>query len=278
MNEQPAGGAIQSVRRAIDVLFCFDRDTRTLTVAEIASTLGLNRTTTWRYLQSLAETGLVRELGEPGRYALGPRSVQLAEAYASQWGDLVALSNVVLVELRDATDETSALHVRQGWSRIVVSQMESRQELHRVYRDIGEPISLLAGAPSMAILAWLSDDEREAYLDTQASDDPRRKRTLENEIAQIRTAGYAVSRQSRTTNVASVAAPIIIDGIVVASVNVTGPMERFEDAAVGAFAEHVRRAAEQIEHRLVGAQAQRPAASASSGSRGDHASTGPRST
>ncbi|HEX5771045.1 MAG TPA: helix-turn-helix domain-containing protein, partial [Nocardioidaceae bacterium] len=132
----------QSVRRAIEVLFCFGADAPALSAADVAARSGMNRTTAWRYLQTLAGTGLVREVGE-GRFALGPRTVSLAEAYTSQWGDLEAVASAALVRLRDGVGETAALHLRQGWSRVVVRQVESRHELHRTYRELGEPISLL---------------------------------------------------------------------------------------------------------------------------------------
>lgn len=255
MNNDDMKG-VKSVQRAIDVLFCFDHDTPILTAADVAARLGMNRSTAWRYLQSLTETGLIREVDGSGRYALAPRIVQLAEIYTSQWGDLTVLAGNVLLELRDATDETAALHIRQGWSRVVASQAESRQELHRTYRDIGEPLSLLLGAPSLAILAWLPVQERNTYLDRHLADQPELRREMEQQFTRAHELGYTVSKEARTRNVGSVAAPVLAaDGSVVAAVNVSGPLDRFGHDAIDVFARHVRRAAHEIEHLLAGHEA-----------------------
>ncbi len=248
----------QSVRRAIDVLFCFDRPgqaSTALSAAEVARSVDLNRTTAWRYLQTLADTGLVRDLGD-GRFGLGARTVSLAEAYTRQWGDLEAVAGAALVRLRDAVGETAALHLRQGGSRIVVRQVESHHELHRTYRDLGQPISLLAGAPSLAILAALPEREREAYLDAHAGDLPPH---LERTLAEAAARGYAVSRGARARGVASVAAAVRDPaGQVVAALNVTGPEERMPVEREREVAAEVTAAAAWVEDRLAGPSGQAP--------------------
>ena len=113
----------QTVRRAVEVLLCLEGDRPPLTAAEVAARLGMNRTTAWRYLQTLAETGLARDLGG-GRFSLGARTVGLAEAYTRQWGEVDLVAGAALVRLRDEVGETAALHLRQGWSRVVVRQVE----------------------------------------------------------------------------------------------------------------------------------------------------------
>jgi len=238
------------VRRAIDVLFCFDAASPSLSAAEVAQRLDMNRTTTWRYLQTLASTGLVRDLGE-GRFGLGARTVSLAEAYTRQWGELEAVAGAALVSLRDAVEETAALHLRQGWSRVVVRQVESHHELHRTYRELGQPISLLTGAPSRAILAALPDQERRAFLDAHIEGDQRRE--IERAVAEAQERGFASTHGSRVPGVSSVAAAIHDpSGQVIAAVNVTGPEDRLPARRIEEVAEHVTAAARWIERQLAG--------------------------
>lgn len=236
--------------RAIEVLFSFDQVTPALTAADVATRLGINRTTAWRSLQALTGTGLVRELGE-GRFALGGRTVGLAEAYTSQWGQLGAVAGGALVRLRDACGETAALHVHQAWSRVVVRQVESRQELHRTYRDLGEPISLLLGSPSRAILAAFPDADATAYLDAHLVDRAGERRRVEEELAEVRRRGYAVSRGSRAPGIAAVAVAIHDGGgNVLGALNVTGPEARFTPASVERFADEVSSAAAWVQHQV----------------------------
>ena len=254
MNEARLPGQ-QSVRRAIDVLFCFDEASTSLSALEVAHLLGMNRTTAWRYLQTLASTGLVRDLGQ-GRFGLGARTVSLAGAYTRQWGELEAVAGAALVRLRDAVGETAALHVRQGWSRVVVRQVESRHELHRTYRELGQPISLLAGAPSRAILAALPEQDRTAYLEAHLGGEQRRE--VARAVAEVARRGYASSRGARVPGVASVAAAIRgPDGEVIAAVNVTGPEERIPPSRTEEVAEHVTAAAVWIDQQLAGTPVER---------------------
>jgi DNA-binding IclR family transcriptional regulator len=248
MNETRLPGQ-QSVRRAIDVLFCFDAASGSLNAAEVAERLRMNRTTAWRYLHTLASTGLVRDMGE-GRFGLGARTVSLAEAYTGQWGELEAIAGAALIRLRDAVEETAALHLRQGWSRVVVRQVESRHELHRTYRDLGQPISLLTGAPSRAILAALPDEERDAFLAAHAGAD---RPEIEAAVAEAVSHGYASTHGSRVAGVASVAAAIRDPaGQVVAAINITGPEDRLPPSRTQEVADHVTAAATLIERQLAG--------------------------
>ena len=249
MNEPRVPGQ-QSVRRAIDVLFCFDAGTPDLSAAEVARRLGMNRTTAYRYLQTLVGTGLARDLGE-GRFGLGARTVSLAEAYTSQWGELEAVAGAALVRLRDAVGETAALHVRQGASRVVVRQVESHHELHRTYRELGQPISLLTGAPSLAILAALPDVERTAYVVAHAAEPQRTE--VSRALADALEDGFASTHGARVAGVASVAAAVRDPaGVVVAAVNVTGPEDRLPPSRTAEVARHVTAAATWIEHHLAG--------------------------
>lgn len=249
MNERVAGQ--QSVVRAVEVLFAFTAEQPSLRAADVASQLGLNRTTAWRYLQTLAATGLVRDLGE-GRFGLGSRTVSLAEAYTAQWGDLSAAAGAALVRLRDAVGETSALHLRQGWSRIVVRQVEARHELHRTYRDLGVPLPLVHGAPSLAILAALPQPERTAYLDGELGEGAERE-AVEADLELIARRGWAVSEEARVPGVASVAAALTDSGgTVLGAVNITGPVERVAHLDLDEVGAEVTAAARWIERNVLG--------------------------
>jgi DNA-binding IclR family transcriptional regulator len=243
--------SIQAVQRAIDVLSCFGDGRPSLTVADVAAKLNMNRSTAWRYLTSLSYDGMILALDKPGEYALGPKVLQLADVYTAQWSDLVDISRSVLSDLRNRTGETAALHVRRGWSRIVVAQVESQQELHRTYRDLGQPIPLHVGAPSIAILAFLEPSERATYVDRYASSaEGVDADQLSADLAKALGRGYATSEGSRVKNIASVAAPILDgSGTAFASVNITGPSERLHAGEIP-FTDHVIAAAHAISRRV----------------------------
>lgn len=249
MNNTPPP-VVQSVKRALDVLLAFEAAEPVQTPAQIGARLGLNRTTTWRYLVSLAASGLVREL-PGGRFALGGRTVGLAEAYTDQWGRFGSVGGIALLRLRDATGETAALHIRQGWTRVSLRQVESQHELHRTYRDLGQPVSLVVGSPSLAILANLSAHEQATYLESHADLDQGQHARLLDQLADIRSRGFATSEGARAPSVSSVAAPVRDhDGKVLGAINVTGPEHRFTPASVPRFITEVTTTAAWIEAQL----------------------------
>lgn len=221
----------QSVRRAADLLFAFSLDRPKQSVAQLAEAVSLNRTTAHRILAALQQVGLVRKDLDSGMYSLGPRILRLSEVFLHQLHDLRAVATPHLVDLRDATGETAALHVRDDFARVVVEQVESKEEVRRTYPDLGEPLSLHRGAPSLAILAFLEAPDQDRYLreagvqwpDFSERDEP----DLRQRLREVRDAGFALSVEDRTAGVISVAAPIFDwTRRVVGAVNASGPVQR----------------------------------------------------
>lgn len=206
-----ARSGVQAIDRAVSILRCFDARHPTLGLSEIARATGLSTTTTHRLLAAMQANRLVRQTSDR-RYGLGPMLVQLARSGAMP----TALRDVALphmTALRDEVDETVGLHeLLPSGERVVVDQMESRQTLRRTYTDIGVPLPLPHGAPGKAILSVLPVEQRDHWLSDpiarvtpQTITDPRR---LREELALVRTRGWAGSASERTPGISAVAAPI----------------------------------------------------------------------
>jgi len=109
------------------VLRAFASGPRSLTRLEIASLGGLPDAAVERVLPSMAESDLLRE-DPDGRYSLGLELVGLA----SRVGRVDILRTACrphLVRLRDATQETANLIVRDGDHALYIDQVESRYAL-----------------------------------------------------------------------------------------------------------------------------------------------------
>lgn len=152
--------AVQSVDRAVAILRCFDARRPTLGISDIARATGLSTTTTHRLLVAMQSNRLVRQTSDR-RYGLGPLLVQLARSGALPT-TLRDAALPLMTALRDEIDETVGLHeLLPSGERVVVDQVESRQELRRTYTDIGVPIRLPHGAPGKAILSMLPVAQQE---------------------------------------------------------------------------------------------------------------------
>lgn len=248
-------GEAQTVVRAFDILYCFSEDEPSLSVADVTQRVGLNRTTTHRLLYTLERCHAVQRNASTGRFSLHPRLLQFSSVIFKS-SDLRTVAQVPMTALWEQTGETVALHVRDGSSRVVFMQIDSRHDLKVTYPRIGEGIPLNLGAPSKAILAFLPAAELETFLEneplagtTEASitDVP----TLRAEVEKVRANGYAASFEERRRGVASIAAPVIdASGAVIAAVNLIGPTMRIEDGDVPGLAMAVTETGREISRRL----------------------------
>ncbi len=224
--------SVEAIERAVQILDVFSVDRPELGVAEITRALGLKRSTVHRALATMEAGGLLRQLPSSQKYALGPKIFKLAHVAQSQ----LSLANVALEpmrELRDRFNETVALHILEGRSRMVIQQVESTHDLRRIYHEMGKPLPLHAGSPGKAILAYLPADEirkvieetRLQPLTEETTIDPVR---LAQELEVIRRQGFAASIGERSEGISSISCAIRNqEGRVVASINLSGPAERF---------------------------------------------------
>ena len=250
--ETKPGGGTESAARVADVLLLFLGRSDTLGVTAISRELGLAKAVVHRILTSLASRELIAADEATRGYRLGPAAVALG-ARAFRDSDLRHAARPVLRRLRDETLETSTLSQRAGDSRVYLDQYESPREI-KMRVEIGRAFPLHAGSSGRAILAFLSDEEREAILTGRLARltpdtvvDPERLRVI---LARIVREGVAFSQGERQPGAASVAAPVFdVDGEVCGAISVCGPIDRFgpreiagHTAAVGAAAEEISRA------------------------------------
>ncbi|PJJ63743.1 IclR family transcriptional regulator [Compostimonas suwonensis] len=254
MEQSPASNP--SAAKILDVLFAFSMANPHPTALEVANAAGINRTTAHRLLQILEANRIVRRRpGQSSRYELSARVLQLSETFLHQLDDLRSISLSYLTTLRDRTGETAALHLRQGDSRVGVVQVESYHQLRRTYSDLGKRVPLYLGAPSLAMLAFLPQEQIDRYVPQNGQPWPdiefRDAVELFGWLADIREKGFAVSRAHRLAGIVSIAAPIRSRaGDVIAAINVTGPEARFTPQTIAGMAEAVVHAACEISERI----------------------------
>jgi IclR family transcriptional regulator, acetate operon repressor len=247
--------SVQSVERAFAILRTFTPERPILSVSEIAIKVGLNRTTTHRLLSTLEKCGVVRRDGNYNGYTVSAQVLQFGNVFF-QLTDVRAAALDTMTRLRDWTGQTAALHVREGYFRITIAQVESTQDLRVTYPDLGVRIPLHLGAPGKAILAFLPQEELDSFFDhvplTRATQysvtDPDR---LKADLCEVRRNGYALTRQERRPGVVSIAASVFDRGSkVVASINVSGSIHRIDESQFKEFIPLVVSAAAEVSERL----------------------------
>jgi DNA-binding IclR family transcriptional regulator len=183
---------IQAVDRAAELLKAVARSRQPLSVGELASATGLNRSTAWRLLATLDHHGLVERDPATQRYSVGHAVLQIAAA-----GDhdaLVRRARPVLEKLAVRTGETANLAVAKRFNLVYVDQVEAPNVMSPNW--LGRSVPLHATSSGKAFLAWLPREEREAltpvrlkrYTDTTITS----RRELEDELEAVRRDGYSV--------------------------------------------------------------------------------------
>lgn len=145
---------IEAVERALTVLRCFDARLPTASLAQLADRTGINKATLLRVLVTLEDDGFVRRL-EGGRYRLGPELLRLGSLYQESF-NLVDFARPVLTSLVHQTNESAALYIRDGDSRICLCRAEPTRSVRHHLLE-GRRLPLGQGAAGKVLLAFSGD-------------------------------------------------------------------------------------------------------------------------
>lgn len=258
-----ASASVPALERGLNLLRLFRRTRPAITPPEMARELGIPRSTVHRLVAALEEMGFLRRLENGGGYALGPAVLSIGFEYLGSL-DIVSLSNPVLAKLRDDTNCSTHLAIRNGTDAVYLSRHPSRAAITSNV-SVGTVLPAHATVIGRVMLADLTPAElAQLYagrpLPTFTAQTPATLAGLERILAEDRRRGYAVSQSFYELGVTSVAAAVR-DGSTraVAAINAVA-VDAERDAALGGeVADRVVAAASLISQMLgAPAQAQRP--------------------
>jgi DNA-binding IclR family transcriptional regulator len=252
MNENETYPGTQAVTRAIALLKSFSAGQPEHSLAELAQTTGLNKTTAYRILAALEHERLIMRT-RSGGYRLGPELIALG-GMALRSHDLRATARPVLEALAEDTGETTTLEVLSNHHVLVLDEVSSRY-LVGMSQDIGSRLPLHATSTGKLLLAYAAPNLVETVLRGPLPPlapctftDPQR---LAAELDQIRGQGYAVAQEELEIGFVAIAAPIRShDQSVVAAISVGGPSLRLQGARIAEVGAKVQTAARAISQQI----------------------------
>lgn len=206
-----------------------------LSLNDLVQATALPRATAYRLAIALEAHRLVSRDAE-GRFQLGGKIAELARGGAG----VSDLAPAAVERLRDATGESAQVYVRHGDQRVCVAAADRPTGL-RDSVPVGAVLPLTAGSAAQVFLAW-SDGDRTRLLAKAAFSD--------KQLAAVRRRGWAESVGERESGVASVSAPVVVDGVLVAAISVSGPIDRLGRSPGRSFAAAVVAAAGQLAAEL----------------------------
>ena len=213
---------MQSADRALRILASFDSERTSLGVSEVATELGIHKSTVSRLMAALEQRGFVRREGE--RFLPGLELARLAQA-ADTVAPLVADAVPVMERLAAATGEAVTLGVPRGQGARYVAQRDGGHIL-KVGDWVGRSTTLHSTATGKVLLAF-SGLRVVGRLERHTAKTIVDRAALGRELERTRLRGYGLTRDELEVGLSAAAAPIFDPaGACIAALAVSGPSFR----------------------------------------------------
>ncbi len=199
---------MQSVERALAILEILAR-TGEAGVTVIAAELGVHKSTAFRLLAALENSGLVEQVADRGKYRLGMGILRLAGATTARL-DVVQEARPICRALAAGTGETVNVAMLAGGSALYVDQVAGGSSL-QAHNWVGQHIPLHATSNGKVLLSELTDAELTTTLGPLAAHTDATittRKALRAQLAEVREHGYAVAVDELEVGLTAVAAPI----------------------------------------------------------------------
>lgn len=252
-SSEAAGGGVQSVDRAVSVLEILAR-LGEAGVTDLATDIGVHKSTVSRLLSALEEHELVEQAYERGKYRLGFGILRLANAVSGQL-DITQQGREICERLAVEVGETVNIAVLRSHYAVNVDQARGPTSVGS-HNWVGELTPLHATSSGKILVAFMSAEARqellaEAGLHRYTEHTITKPDDLERQLESVARDGYVISIEELELGLTAVAAPIRDHtGTVIAALSVSGPVYRLTAERAREIAPVVVAAADSIAERM----------------------------
>jgi DNA-binding IclR family transcriptional regulator len=250
---KPRRMRLSSVANAIRLTKAFSEQEYEMGISALAARLGLAKSTVHRLASTLVEYDILEQNRETGKYRLGLALFELG-ALVRRKMDAASESRGQMHSLVETTGETVQLAVLDHLSVLYIRIRESRQAV-RMSSSPGSRAPAHCTSVGKVLLAHQPHDVVKQVIDSGL------RRYTENtitaadalieELAAIRSRGYAIDDEEIEVGLRCVAAPIRDHtGQVTAAISVAAPVQRMSKKTLQTTAPTVMAAADSISRRL----------------------------
>jgi DNA-binding IclR family transcriptional regulator len=225
VSETPVG----TLERGLSILQFFKRSPDAA-IPEVAESVGLSRSTTYRIAERLRELGFLEVNRSTNRWRLGREAVQLG-VVALQSTDVMQVAPELLRMLLEMAGEAVNLAVFDADSMVLLYREQGPQSV-TISSRLGSHRPMHASAVGKVFLSAMEERERRVLINRLSF-----KRftestitsavALDREVAEIRARGYSIDRSEFEATLACAAAAVFDHRRQpVAAISVSGPAER----------------------------------------------------
>jgi DNA-binding IclR family transcriptional regulator len=220
-------------------------------LSELASLVGLPKSTAHRLLKTLCTLGYMVNCGQ-GIY----RQTGMIKRLAIGENDpfWISLAEPVMKKLNEATAETINLGILRFEKIFYLHVIETKKSLRRtITANMSDPC--FSTALGRAIVAYLPE-ERQRFLLRHATIEKRTPQTVVEStkirriLKQVVVDGIAVEEEQTDLGVACIAAPVFDHEGVVAAISLSAPTARMTKSVLSKWKTLIREGAQQVSSRL----------------------------
>ena len=226
----PANNHIDLVVKTLAVLEVLAASEYGKPLKDIAEEVGLVKSSAFRILFTLKESGYVEQPETNGIYRLTLKTAGLARRNSKRMG-LATVARPHLTALREKLDESVALAERLAGSIILIDVLETSHPLRLTFH-IGDDCPIHATALGKAVAAFLEPRELATFLAKSrlaqyTNKTHTRIRDLKADLERTRKTGHCFNDEETVVGAFVVGAPIFDSrSVVSASVSVNTPVAR----------------------------------------------------
>lgn len=226
-------------------------------LAGIADGVGLNKSTAYRLIKSLAALDYVTAAPGPGCYRLTSKFIAIGnKTYASL--DIIQIAQPHLRDLNARTGDAVKLSAREKNLSVLVFHLEPTEGMFRTHSYVGQGHRLHLSGMGKCYLAFSPEGFLEKYWEEEREHIVRctpntitNIEVMRHELARIREERVSYDREENEIGINCIASPVIdVNGKVNHAVSITLPASRFTAETGMKLGDRVRETADAISREL----------------------------
>jgi IclR family transcriptional regulator, KDG regulon repressor len=244
---------VKLLKKSISVMDLFLENNGELSLEDITRLSGMNKSTARRITLSLVNCGFLRQQRKRGKYTLGLRLLDYAQA-VKKYNPMIDIAEPYLIEISQIIDETVSLAVWDGRICVICQSIHPNHPL-KVISYEGSMAGLHYNSLGKAILAEIPLSDLDARIPKQlirfthnTITDPNE---LKKHLASVRQEGVAIDDEEGFVGIRGIGAALKnSDGTVVGAITVLGPSIRLTREKLGECIPIVKETARKISRAL----------------------------
>lgn len=245
---------VPALQRGLELLGQFNRNTPTLTGADLARSMGLPRASVFRILHTLERSGFVERVADSASYKLSMGVLRLGFEYLASM-ELTEYGRPVVEQLRDISGYSAHLVIRDGREVVFVVKAAGHSALfHSIQVGARLPAHatvlgrlLLSDLDLLALQKLYPEPSLHKYTEKTPTTVSQLKALIDIDRAN----GFGLSQGGFETGISTIAAPVFNDQHqVVAAISITVPAQNVTPEQAKTLVSHVQSAAAQLTERI----------------------------